>query len=676
MSADPNPSPEAHLNDTPAAEGPTAPGDARVDRAALGLAGAALLGWALFGLANVLGNALLARAPASPLAAGTRALVGAYDLGHALAAGLCIALPLALWARFVRGRTRLGWVLLFVLAPVAAYPLISEDVIGPANRFGKLAPAWLWMIAFVTALTWGVLVGAAVARRVARRFWRVPVALGGLAFAALNHFVLPRDYPGAHLLIMVAGATAAGMALVGLRLPLGRRAGLAALVLAVAGAGASLAVPPPNAVQARLLDIEAAALTAFVWRSADDADTSKAKIPDTEWFKPRHQAKPVPASTPALVPTDAVIIFYGVDSLRQDALTPAYRQYMPQIMKFRDEAISFDTTRAPGSQTIYTLTQIFTGTYFSQQYWSSAVTEGYTALWPHEEKATRFTEVLAKAGVPTVHYGQAEWFLNRYGMTSGFTEERWVEPPAGKRWSEMPAVTDAMIARLRAHQGGPLFMFVHNLDAHAPYERVPKKGTARQQYQVALGLVDEQFGRLRQALVETGLETRAVIILTADHGEGFGEHGTSYHGQNLYDEQVRVPLMIRLPDLAPRKITTPISLMDIGPTLLDLMGQETPAHMMGQSLVPFLRGEKPKLTRPIIAEGRLKQSMVTPDNFKVLFDQRSGTKEIYDLTKDPKELKNLYDELGPEGEARIATLRAFFEVHKIRRKGYKIPYRR
>jgi arylsulfatase A-like enzyme len=134
--------------------------------------------------------------------------------------------------------------------------------------------------------------------------------------------------------------------------------------------------------------------------------------------------------------------------------------------------------------------------------------------------------------------------------------------------------------------------------------------------------------------------------------------------------------MIRVPGLKPRKITTPVSLMDIGPTLLDLMGQETPAHMMGQSLVPFLRGEKPTLTRPIIAEGRLKQSMVTPDNFKVLFDQRSGTKEIYDLTKDPKELKNLYDELGPEGEARIATLRAFFEVHKIRRKGYKIPYRR
>jgi hypothetical protein len=182
--------------------------------------------------------------------------------------------------------------------------------------------------------------------------------------------------------------------------------------------------------------------------------TSKAKIPDTEWFKPRSQAKPVPASTPALVPPDAVIIFYGVDSLRQDALTPAYRQHMPQIMKFRDEAISFDTTRAPGSQTIYTLTQIFTGTYFSQQYWSSAVTEGYTALWPHEEKATRFTEVLAKAGVPTVHYGQAEWFLSRYGMTSGFTDERWVEPPAGKRWSEMPAVTDAMIARLRAIRVG------------------------------------------------------------------------------------------------------------------------------------------------------------------------------------------------------------------------------
>jgi hypothetical protein len=671
MAADPTPSPEPHENATPdAAKAVPTPG------AAVSLAGAALLGWVLFGLANIVGSALLARPPASPLGAGTQALVAAYDLGHALAAGLCIALPLALWGRFVTGRPSLGWALLFALAPVAAYPLVFEDVIGPANRLGKYAPAQLWIIAFVTVLTWGVLVGAAVTRRLARRWFRVPLVLGGLACAAVNHFILPRDYPGAHLLVMVGGATVAGMALAGLRWPLGRRATRAAFGVAFAGGAAALFVPPPNAVQARLLDIEAAAVTAFVWRSADDADTSKATLPETEWFKPRSQAKPVPPSTPALVPKDAVIIFYGVDSLRQDALTPAYRQYMPEIMKFRDEAVSFDTTRAPGSQTIYTLTQIFTGTYFSQQYWSSAVTEGYTALWPHEEKATRFTEVLARAGVPTVHYGQAEWFLNRYGMTSGFTEERWVEPPAGKRWSEMPAVTDAMIERLRAHGSGPLFMFVHNLDAHAPYERVPKKGSPRQQYQVALGLVDEQFARIRQTLVETGLESRAIIVLTADHGEGFGEHGTSYHGQNLYDEQVRVPLMIRAPGLKPRKITTPVSLMDIGPTLLDLMGQETPAHMMGQSLVPFLRGEKPVLTRPIIAEGRLKQSMVTPDNFKVLFDQRSGTKEIYDLTKDPQELKNLYDELGPEGEARIATLRAFFEVHKIRRKGYKIPYRR
>ncbi len=192
--------------------------------------------------------------------------------------------------------------------------------------------------------------------------------------------------------------------------------------------------------------------------------------------------------------------------------------------------------------------------------------------------------------------------------------------------------------------------------------------------------MDRQFGQIRAALVKTGLDAKAVIIFGADHGEGWGEHGTVFHGQNLYDEQVRVPLFIRVPGVAPRVVDTRISLIDLGPTNLDLMGAPTPAQFMGESLVPFLRGQAPTLTRPIIAEGRMKQSMILEDGFKVIRDQRSGSLEIYDLNRDPGELDNLYDDLGDDlgddGQARMAALRAFFDTHKIRKKGYKIPYRR
>ena len=638
---------------------------------------ALLVGWALFGLANAVAIALFARPPATPLGATTRLVVHLYDFGQALAAGCAFALPALLWTRFAGARRRLGWVLLLVLAPLAAYPLVSEDLLGPANRLASRGPASMWLWLLVTALAWAVVASARITRGFARPRWRWVAVTGGLLGAPLNLFLLQRDYPGAHLLVAVWSATTAGTALLGVRWPLGRITTWSLAGLAAVAGIAAVVVPPPNAVQARLLDIEGAALAPFVWRSDDTAGGEAAPQGlDSEWFRPRSQAKAVPASKPALVQPDSVILFYSVDSLRYDALSPANREFIPELLKLRDEALSFDEARTPGSQTIYSLTELFAGTYFSQQYWSPAVTEGYTATWPHADPSVRFTEVLAKGGVPTVHYGQAEWFLNRYGMTSGFSEERWINPAPGKRWSEMPVVVDAMIERLERHKGGPLFLFVHSLDAHAPYERVAKTGTAKQQYQRALRLVDDQFGRLRRALVDTGLEARTIIVVSADHGEGFGEHGTSYHGQNLYDEQVRVPLFVRVPGVAPRRVSTPVTLMDVGPTLLDLMGLDTPAQSMGQSLVPFLRGETPVLTRPIIAEGRLKQSMVLPDGHKLIFDQRTGTKEIYDLHRDPGELRNLYDEMGAQGDAKIAILRAFFSVHKIRKRGYKIPFRR
>jgi arylsulfatase A-like enzyme len=101
------------------------------------------------------------------------------------------------------------------------------------------------------------------------------------------------------------------------------------------------------------------------------------------------------------------------------------------------------------------------------------------------------------------------------------------------------------------------------------------------------------------------------------------------------------------------------------------MGQPTPAQFMGQSLVPFLRGKTIKLTRPILAEGRLKQALVLPDGMKVVVDNQNNNVELYNLTADPGELHNLADsELLKQP---LAMLRRFFEVHT--RPGYKVPYR-
>lgn len=124
-----------------------------------------------------------------------------------------------------------------------------------------------------------------------------------------------------------------------------------------------------------------------------------------------------------------------------------------------------------------------------------------------------------------------------------------------------------------------------------------------------------------------------------------------------------MPLMIRAPGARPRRVNEPVSLVDLGPTVLDLMGVPTPCSFMGESLTPFLRGQDPKLTRPLLAERRYAQAMIFPDNTKAILDWKKGTEEIYDLERDPAETRNLCDELGPACAERLDVLRAFFLVH-------------
>ena len=97
---------------------------------------------------------------------------------------------------------------------------------------------------------------------------------------------------------------------------------------------------------------------------------------------------------------------------------------------------------------------------------------------------------------------------------------------------------------------------------------------------------------------------------------------------------------------------------------------------MGQSLVPFLRGENPTLTRPIAAEtGRLQRTLIFPDGFKVIEDLYRNTVEAYDLVKDPREATNLIDDADPRSDVRLRETRAFFERNAFHKVDYKPPYR-
>jgi arylsulfatase A-like enzyme len=268
------------------------------------------------------------------------------------------------------------------------------------------------------------------------------------------------------------------------------------------------------------------------------------------------------------------------------------------------------------------------------------------------------------------------WFLNRLGLVEGFQRNDFEgEPMRGhKTWIGGASLTRQLIEQLEHDAARPGYYFIHYLDSHAPFHAGGRRGGKFARYLRALRVVDGFVGEVRAAIERLGLSERVLLIVTSDHGEAFGEHHSSFHGGTLYDELVRVPLAVVGPGVAQRQIDTPVSLIDLGPTVLDWFGVPTPAAFMGESLVPLLRGQERSFQRPIVSETGLKQAMLFADGRKVIRDLRRQTLELYDLGVDPGELVNLSDDVDPDQEEHVLSLRGFFQTHTYRENGYRVPY--
>jgi hypothetical protein len=114
-----------------------------------------------------------------------------------------------------------------------------------------------------------------------------------------------------------------------------------------------------------------------------------------------------------------------------------------------------------------------------------------------------------------------------------------------------------------------------------------------------------------------------------------------------------VSALIRTSGVKPRRVEHWVQLTDLGPTILDLLGAPTPGSHMGVTLLPYVRGQNPPYTRPLVSERRYGYAVVLPGDFKVIVDWKKGTQEIYDLKVDPRELNDLRDDLGVGADARL-----------------------
>jgi hypothetical protein len=435
-----------------------------------------------------------------------------------------------------------------------------------------------------------------------------------------------------------------------------------------------ITAPPPNATRFELFRQPCAiapwVLATTVWR-APKLHTPIVPSP-SPWLQDRSGAPPVPPTPPPVLPSDAVIVLITIDAVRADIVAdPANDARFPTLAKLKREGVVFTHASAPGTQTGVSLSALFSGLYYSEQQWKNYGFGKNKHPYPAEDPSLRFPQILSDHDVATANVASLVFLGGDFGVARGFREEKLFghAAQAGPGLQLIHALLDRL-----SHQGtGPLFLCTHLVDAHAPYGR-GHAGTDYERYLSSIAADDALVGHVLRMLEERFGE-RWALFVSADHGEAFGEHETREHAKTLYEELLHVPLLARSPLFPPREIRERVGLIDLGPTILDLFRIETPATFNGQSLVPLLTGGNVALTRPLIAEGRLRRALTLPDGLKVIEDSRRKVVEVYDLGSDPGETRNLFDIEPARSDAALAELRAFFAVHAWKEVGYEAPYK-
>lgn len=632
-----------------------------------------LAAWFLLSLVYLATTAVQAHAPAGGSI--TRVLQFAYGAGHFFALGAAVAGAVFVWRRLRPSpvaprlfRAMEGYLVAGAVAFVIGWPLLAEDFVNLAGSAKELYMRRLLRALLVLAAAALIPLAAFTGRLLARAGLRPLAIVLGMTAASVSCFVAPQAYFGLHLYAAVIAATMIGVAITGARVALlgalvtGSPRVLGPWTIAALWGAWAILDNPPAPVLFELFRTPGAVLAPFVAplhvRPAPiDREALQARWPA---LAAPPSAAP-PTSPPLAPPGDAVVVLVTVDCLRADMITrEEHAAALPNLVALRDQSVFFSHARTTAASTVIALSSIFTGKQYSQLTWSDRHTSRGRKPLPFEDPSVRFPELLSRAGVATVTYPPIDWLSSSGHLVQGFREEEVLSRGAEYAFSD--TLVDRALRRIESHQGGPMFLFLHFLDAHAPYDLAGTEGSSFDRYLRELALIDRQIGRLAAALDTERLRGRATLIVTADHGEAFGEHHTTFHKFTTYEELVRVPLLIRAPSARPHTVSEGVSLVDIGPTVLDLFGQPTPPEHTGQSLVPALRGERPRVVRPRAIESELHQAIVFEDGFKVIRHKLRGTIELYDLTRDPDEMTNLFHERDNAATERLAILGAFFDT--------------
>lgn len=365
---------------------------------------------------------------------------------------------------------------------------------------------------------------------------------------------------------------------------------------------------------------------------------------------------PVRAAATATVPTDYDFILIALDTLRSSRMgVYGYsRPTTPRIAEHAARARFFPNAYAMGSNT---------GLTFASMQRSAS-----RAAVFERGRPTMFA-TLAEAGYRTAQINASSdsrwlaprtWRKYRKVIMNGIDEVTHQEDLG--RW-DADRVTDEAIAYIDALPPGTRHAtWVHYLDQHEPRRKMAPFDFGDSEsdiYDSTVAFTDREVGRLLDYLRDTGRLERTVVVLMADHGEAFGEHGMYEHGNRPYADQIDVPTIVWAPGVAPARVESPAATVDIAPTVLHALGLPNIPNAEGRNLL-----DDALPARPIFVE--TPANLPEPSHFsygvidgswRLIWDVRGNTLELYDLSRDPHESKNLAD-LEPERLAAMKTLLA------------------
>jgi arylsulfatase A-like enzyme/Tfp pilus assembly protein PilF len=360
------------------------------------------------------------------------------------------------------------------------------------------------------------------------------------------------------------------------------------------------------------------------------------------------------------------VLLISIDTLRADHVS-AYgfpRSTTPNIDAVAREGVLFKGVYTPVPMTLPAHVSMLTGTLPP----THGLRDNLQNRLP--DASLTLAEMLKPKGFTTGAIVSTFVLDRRFGTSQGFDsyDDRFQAVHKIGDLSERKGDEAARLARdwLDEHKEQPFFLFVHFYDPHDPYappEPFASKWSAHP-YEGEVAFADHCVGQVLEKLRQLGLYDDTLIVITGDHGEMLGEHGELNHGFFIYEGALRVPLVMRVPraPAASRQVDVPVSLIDIVPTIVSLVGAPLPREVQGVDLSPWLTGQGAGGgARPLYAE------TVTPTHYYgassllgVILDGwkyiESTRPELYDLRSDPAEAVNLLEREPAKADALGRTL--------------------